>query len=675
MWLSKTSKELESAFLRTSKEMEQLATAADRVLSGARILMQFSLGEGEGQALFAQSSQSILGPIEFSVASLKDARQIAGKLNELQRLTKELIAGVSVFERVSGSVAIVQVMLRIECASLPPEAQAPLLSLGEEIQSLRTRLAEMVSQEFDRIRETARVLGQVQQRLERIQAGQAESEKRRRAIETTLGNLRRDIESNRSHQPLVEETTALQGAVGRVIQGLQFQDIVNQRISHIDHALSEMGARLGNTREAPAGFARAAALEAAQVGGETTSSLKTALGQVESGLDELAAVVERVDRWCVALPEVKASAAAIDGMVQTLLEAMGEAGALAHSLDAEIAETHEVLRPASELATSFTKVIAQVSYQIRLIALNAQVQAAQVSAGTGLEVLAAALCGIADDTENQARALGSDTDRLSEALVAEIHASEALRARSGKMRRQFQDEAPLRQADLEQFRRDSVMKLSRTLDELAHVKQLSDQARRSVPVARFYGDRFGEAASGAGRRERRGGLCANRAEASAGSRPRGAAVSGEVARLHDGIRTGRTQARSRGRARESSACGSRNTNRGVVLGEANGQDDHDRGRRRHHAQADLIHLARRRPSGGGGRGRAGCAGRSEGQEGRHDHHGCEYAAYGRHRAGAKVAGSCRIPQHADCSAHDGIGSRKEESRPRGGGYGMDRQAL
>jgi hypothetical protein len=78
----------------------------------------------------------------------------------------------------------------------------------------------------------------------------------------------------------------------------------------------------------------------------------------------------------------------------------------------EMKATDELIAPLVQVAGKMGCQIGKVSYEMRLIALNAQVQAARFGDSTGLEVLAESLRQIADGMGEGGNALGQDSRRI-----------------------------------------------------------------------------------------------------------------------------------------------------------------------------------------------------------------------------------------------------------------------
>jgi hypothetical protein len=81
--------------------------------------------------------------------------------------------------------------------------------------------------------------------------------------------------------------------------------------------------------------------------------------------------------------------AAVDGMVQLLLDTLSDVHDIIRMISNLTEQGYHAVQPANGIARNLTSAILELSINMQLIALNAQIRSVQSGQGTGLEVLAA----------------------------------------------------------------------------------------------------------------------------------------------------------------------------------------------------------------------------------------------------------------------------------------------
>ena len=85
-----------------------------------------------------------------------------------------------------------------------------------------------------------------------------------------------------------------------------------------------------------------------------------------------------LDQECLLLQEFKEVSAAADGTIQVLLEMIEDVRRLTATALQVTTESRRQLEPFGALAARLTGSLEQLSYEMRLIALNVEIQAVQI---------------------------------------------------------------------------------------------------------------------------------------------------------------------------------------------------------------------------------------------------------------------------------------------------------
>jgi hypothetical protein len=221
---------------------------------------------------------------------------------------------------------------------------------------------------------------------------------------------------------------------GAVVVSLQYQDITRQKMEHVRTGLEEILARsqssglfggatdLSYLHQA----CRLEALQSKAIHEELDGAVTTLLSGVRGMLDRLG----RIDRECWPRAEFRQAKEAIEERVRVLREAMGEVGAMLPTVAAGAAEAITLLSSFGDVAASVATTASEMAEDMRMIALNAQVQAAQAGeAGAGLLILAERTYLISEEIKLVTRSIGSEFTEAARQLENAVGEGAQLQAR------------------------------------------------------------------------------------------------------------------------------------------------------------------------------------------------------------------------------------------------------
>jgi hypothetical protein len=287
--------------------------------------------------------------------------------------------------------------------------------------------------------------------------------------------LEDQIEANRARDiQLVGATERISARVANIVAGLQYQDILTQRLSHVVSGLDDLAARLITAESSgepeSMTFLRDVALVEARQLEDIEKILDQTIRNIVKALGELSTEIGGLSNECVLLNGVESSSGAFDGMVQTLLETFDENLLLIQSTSEQSDTICCVLEPISGLLGSLTGNILELSAQIRLIALNAQVQAVQAGAGTGLEVLSDHTRSIAEEMARIVASVAAELDSLKDGLKNGMDDAALGRDRSREFLIYLRAEAAVQEGKLHEFRNRMLAELRYVGDQINKVQ-------------------------------------------------------------------------------------------------------------------------------------------------------------------------------------------------------------
>jgi methyl-accepting chemotaxis protein len=327
----------------------------------------------------------------------------------------------------------------------------------------------------------------VSARLREIRARQVNARKLRAGIGEALLRLEAQLEANRQRDVrLTEVTDALSEKLGGMVSALQYQDILSQRLQHVRQGLESVAAQSAALKE-NAGvdaltFLRdAASVESAQLE-DVEGVLEGAVESLRNALDGLARETGDLGTECTLLNGVEFPCAAADGMVQVLLDIIRDNVELIQSTAVESGEIRGLLEPIGGLLGNLTGSILELAARIRLIALNAQIQAAQTGDGTGLEVLSSRTRAIAEEMGAVVSEIADELAAMKDGLNSGLEDIERTHARSVELLRVLSENARDREIRLHEFRDRMLNEFRCVWDLVAHVQSESRSLAASLDM-------------------------------------------------------------------------------------------------------------------------------------------------------------------------------------------------
>jgi hypothetical protein len=388
--LLETMPELEKRFLGVGSYLEPLSTGSQRLVGECETLMRMASGRENGHNLMQDTLALLEGPLAYIDACLQQRDRLVSLLETCENKTAAMIRIRGDMHETLAPLTYLTVLFKIESARLSPDMRETFETVTMEIERMRQLVDETFAQNARLLGEAQSTLSSVRSRLEAEFKSHAEDLIQKRGqIQEAITILNKQLSSNGERDLRMHNQSRIIAAqVGKIIAGLQFQDIIQQKCAHVVEDLARPEFHAGSDP---------ARLQACHLDAVCTD-LDNGLAQVRSGLENIGIETDRFDEICLKLDGLEGMVAAADGMVQLLLDVLSEVGEIIRVVAELTDQASRTLAPMKDLAGQLTTAVVELAIDMRLIALNAQIRSVQGGAGTGLEVLAARTAVIADET-------------------------------------------------------------------------------------------------------------------------------------------------------------------------------------------------------------------------------------------------------------------------------------
>ena len=462
--------ELEREFLASSEALENLAGHGTRFVKVSEDLVSFATGRVSGSSLLFGSMKVLEVPLNFLDASRPKTQRILERLKQDSRRIDELINVQVELQQTVGPLKYIQTLFKIESAPLGGDVQTMFAALTKEIETLHDQVCELFTTRFQELRSVQRTLNQVVTELQSqtdILWQKISQEKAQ--TDHALQQLQKELAENQNRESSIGMLSKqVNQDIQQVVMGLQFQDIINQKIEHTFEALARIRGSMNSPGTGNA-VAQACRLEAGQLQA-TRKELANAESTIKSGITRAMDHLINADSQCLTLAEFNNLTTSADGMVQVLFDTFATLREQIAAMVASTAKAFEQLRSVGGLAADLTTVVRDLSQRIHLIGLNAQIQAAQVSQGVGLEVLSARTSEISRATNQISEAVAQKLDQLVLDLGHDLKALEELNTEAIQKRDTLETEGGAAEQSLHQMRNGA-------LDLLNQINGLLDSIR------------------------------------------------------------------------------------------------------------------------------------------------------------------------------------------------------
>lgn len=410
--LKQVGSQLEQEFLATGVALEKLANQSMDVVTKSDKFVGFATGRSEGATIFFDAMPVVEKPMKFLNDSHPKTEQILKRLRQDCQRIDELINVQVELQRTIGPLKYIQTLFKIESAPLGGEVQAMFGSLTKEIETLHDQVCELFTTRFQELRAIQRTVNQVINELQTQTDNLWTSITKEKAhIEKSLQQLQEELAANQSRESHISQLSKqINQEIQQIVMGLQYQDIINQKIEHTLAALVRLETHLASDNKNNP-VVQSCRLEAGQLQA-ARQELANAEKSVRNGITRTLDCLVSADNECLTLADFKQLTTSADGMVQVLFDALATLRKQITATVESSARAYEQLRPIGGLASDLTHVVRDLSVRIHLIGLNAQLQAAQVAEGAGLEVLSARTSEISRATTHISEQVAQKLDRL-----------------------------------------------------------------------------------------------------------------------------------------------------------------------------------------------------------------------------------------------------------------------
>jgi len=473
---------IESCFADGGLHMEKLVEISQNIIGEVESLLSMAIGKDQGQQEINEAIKTVQDPLEYLQSygnkihlHIESLDYYDGMLAPLALLEKDM-------ETTFAPLKFIQTLFKVESAALPEENQAIFITLTEQIDELHTQVNELFNVKFKSLKGVQSTVQNIEERLTTQVTQQLnEASEKRKHIQKSIADLERELKQNSQRETSLHQVSdEMKHHVNRLVDAMQTQDISGQKLTHVFDGLSQAlqhqqqgsfsDMRVMSKLKA---LAHNSALQVAHIRAiskEFHEAQNTIIGVSE----DIFRSIKMLDEECLSLSDFKVLTTAADGVVQTLINSIDEVTLLVLAAAEEAESAYQAIKPLEGMTSDMTYVMRDLAISLRIVALNAQIQAAKLGSGTGLEVLAANVGRIADEAEELSNRAGTELDQLSEGFMSLVQQFASIREEGKNQGEKLIDKGEARKSQLHAFR-DKALKVMLTVGN--QVKSMEEETR------------------------------------------------------------------------------------------------------------------------------------------------------------------------------------------------------
>ncbi|MDQ8200262.1 methyl-accepting chemotaxis protein [Pelagicoccus enzymogenes] len=407
--LIRFSRSTEKEFASLAKGVGQLSSGLSAIRESAARLDGLVRNSG-GEHALSSAYQLYKSARDLVISSLGFGEHAANELEQVDPILKECCSHQKGCSNIVTHFSILSIGFRIEAAKLRDEDQDVFAGVADQISKTQTKLGAMTEGAFGKLRSSLEHLVSDRQR---IRTGQKRMEQ---DLINSTASIRSELDATsmalapagKVSEQIMNDAQAGQQLVCRIIEGLQVDDIVRQKLEHVSSNLMDLKdllAGLSKGRRGKSGLMEDLAF--------VNLCARVQLEQIRSAKAEIEEAGEVVISGVRELLNV--SGALLDALtdlqkrVADALENCSTAQLFAREIEkiSEVAESCSQINQRisgltdeiSSIIDSFSRDILKHNFDIKVVALNAQVSASRALGGRTMESLAAETAQVAQTNE------------------------------------------------------------------------------------------------------------------------------------------------------------------------------------------------------------------------------------------------------------------------------------
>lgn len=348
---------------------------------------------------------------------------------QMEGIESRLLADREKFARNGMLFESLVTLIRVEATRVDSENGSVFAQVAADVSAMVKRMADVAGGAFGKIASVIADGTSGRDELRALQANLRKSADRSAAV--LRAELERVQELLQTCAGMSRELLSLLGetktATAQMVTSLQYQDIVRQQLEHVSVGFREIMSHMTDPSR-PGRLKRARDLDLAYIHHAvrvqrlhlqtSRQSIEDAGREVMRRMDELLKVGECLLARFAKMEEKAAEAFVNCKMGELLRKETGDLVAMAGQGETTNQRVHRLVNRVEEFAQVFSQDIVQQEFDVKLIALNAEVAAARLGSAKALNRLAEETSRLSDETTELTLTVSAALERALQVLLS-----------------------------------------------------------------------------------------------------------------------------------------------------------------------------------------------------------------------------------------------------------------
>lgn len=393
---------IESKFLQIGTALEDIVENSSKLVEACRNISDLKSGEHGSEQIVQDSNATIEPTFKYLDSSKRELEKVSDRLSHCNDDIDKILSIDKQLQHALDPLKYVQTLFRVECSQFSQEVQEMFVSLVAEISRIEDVFKELMPKFLSIGQTVNEVSSTISQR----------SEKQRKTLQSKRDRIQKVIDSVTSDiadndlltTDLSDHSVLINQHGGNVVIALQCQDMVNQKLEHIDQALEQIGDHIKCFSKKSTGEQAGVSIDFIHKASQIVSAQYAAVqNDLQNAENEIGTNVDSILKSVLVFENLAESSSQANDFTAMLEEAMIEVNSLLLEMESYTTVISDSIAPILPPMLEIADTLSDLSLEIQLIGLNSQVNAAHIGSGSGLEVLSARTSDISSEASGLSR--------------------------------------------------------------------------------------------------------------------------------------------------------------------------------------------------------------------------------------------------------------------------------
>ncbi len=474
------SRSITSDFTQHSRTLSELVEDIEELKKSCNgVVGIISNDDGETPIQFAY--QLFKKSEDIIMASFDQFRMIFDSVRTLKELIQTIESNQNQLAKITVPLKMITVQYRITASMMDEKTRQEFYDLADKLAILINEINERIAKQFRDLTETGVVCSEIISGLDMmVSEYEGQISKQLGTSRSNLGSLGDSL--NSSHK-LIEEITQcsdrLSNDIFSIMVSMQTQDMTSQKLEHICAAIDSICERLQSSDKKDKAATLYFVREASKI---QSNQLEKLFKDLVSAMQSIRASALDTDGEIESIAKATEELSVIGSQTDLLRTSADSVRQILSFVESTIDKTRgvlESLRPLREKFTDSTAKVMNIAVEMRMVAVNAQVYASNVTDGEALEVLSQSTQVQSLDAKSNIEAISQSLEQVARSLTL-AEESLAQFAELGQIDMdQLLHESEIAQVELQRLERDLPNQMEKIQNKREKVtKKTQDFANR-----------------------------------------------------------------------------------------------------------------------------------------------------------------------------------------------------